>query len=194
MRRTLSPDLIELAVKEYSRLKSGNAVAKRLGVSHSSAYRLLNAGGVELPDRFAPEIQERKKKLHGDAKRLAGADYLAGASRKEMCEKYGVGWYSIKTAVKDLKLSERDRGGKYRRLSDEQKCEAIRLYQEEYLSQVQVAAKIGCSQIIVSRILKKAGIATRGGRPSMHRHSAYKGGRRLTAVGMSKSLLQEMIQ
>ena len=182
MPERFSRDLIDLAVKVYGELGSGNAVAKRLEVSHSTAYRLLNAGGVNLPDRHGPEVQDKKKKLHGEQAQAAAADYQSGMTKKDLCEKYGVGWWSIRTTVRDLGLPFRLRGGKFRNLSDEEKDEALRLYSEEKMSQVQVAAKLGCSQSVVGRLLRSAGIGPRGGNPRLHGKN-YKGGRVKTSGG-----------
>lgn len=177
MVRKFSPSLIKAAVKLYQQLHSGNAVAKRLEVSHSTAYRLLNAGGVALPDRHGPEVQQLKRKLHGKKLEAAAADYQRGMSKADMCAKYGVGWWAIKTAVRESGVQERPKGGRFKKLSDSDKMEAVRLYRDEKLSQVQVAAAMGCSQIAVSRSLRAAGLEIRGGRPSLHGHSQYNGGR-----------------
>ena len=183
MGRRLSQNLVDLAVKLYGELGSGNAVARRLEVSHSTAYRLLNAGGVDLPDRHGPEVQAKKKKLHGLRAMQAAEDYQAGMSKKDMCAKYGVGWWAIRTAVRDLGLPVRLRGGRFRRLTEEEGQAAIRLYWDEKLSQVQVSNRLECAQAVIGRVLARAGIPIRGRQRPREGHGAWKGGRVQTSGG-----------
>jgi transposase len=177
MSRKLSPDLVKLAAHLYEEYKSGNAVAKRLDVSHSTAYRLLQAAGVNLPDRHGPEVQQRKKKLHGERALSAAKDYGSGMSAADLVAKYDCSIWAIRTAAKDAGVSMRLRGGTYRRFSQEERDEAARLYREEGLSQAAIAAKFNAHQITVSRVLRAAGVVIRAYGASGSDHGSWKGGR-----------------
>lgn len=169
--------LQQLAVELYEKLKSGNAVAKRLEISGPTCYRMLRDAGVHIPDRHSDEVQNRKKKLHGDLARAAAEDYAGGMSTVDLKSKHGVGLWAIRTAVKELGMPMRLRGGKYRVLTSEEKAEVVRLYCEDQFSQVQVAAKFGCSQAVVSRTLREAGADMRGHNKRGSDHHAWRGGR-----------------
>lgn len=183
MAERFSKDLIELAAKVYTECGSGNEVARRLEVSHSTAYRLLAAGGVSLPDRHGSAVQEKKKKLHGEKAKEAAADYAGGMGKKELCEKYGVGWWAIRTAARDHGISFRCRGGRFRKLTVEEGAEAVRLYRDEKLSQAQVALKVGCSQAVVGRLLVGAGVKIHKTERVREKHGSWKGGRTKAGSG-----------
>lgn len=168
--------LVQLAVKLYEKLKSGNAVARRMDVSHSTAYRLLKAGGLDLPDRFSPEVQERKKKLHGDRARQAAQDYADGMSVKALSAKYKVSVWAVRTAARDAGVVLRGQGGRYRMFTDENKAEAVALYAAGW-SQTQIAAKFGSHQGTVSGLLKSVGVKTRKHAARGREHGSWKGGR-----------------
>jgi len=179
--------LVQLAVVLYEKLKSGHAVAKRLDVSGSTAYRLLAAGGVGLPDRHGAEIQERKKKFHGDLAKAVAKDYERGMSAVDLRKKYGASMWAIRTAVKDAGVTMRGRGGKYRAFSEEDRAEAVKLYREGW-SQAQIAAKFGAHQVTASRMLQEAGCVTRkrGGKD----HGSWKGGLVPAGSGYLKMMVE----
>lgn len=174
--REYSPDLVQLAARLYEDLKSGNKVAKRLDVSHSTAYRLLNAAGVKLPGRHSAEVQQRKKTLHGELAKAAADDYAAGMKADELRAKYRVGMWAIRTAAKDAGVTMRNRGGRYRMFSAADKAEAIRLYCVEGLSQASIAAHFSSHQITVSRMLRAAGVKTRWHGAKGSDHASWNGG------------------
>jgi transposase-like protein len=182
MSKYSDPKLIDLAVSLYEKLKSGNRVAQRLDISPTTTYRLLKRGGIELPDKFGSEVQQRKKKLQGEIAALAAADYSAGLSAKTLCDKYRVSMWAIRTAATDAGMPLRNRGGRYRAFSDAQKAEAIRLYEIGW-SQTQIAAEFGSHQITVGRMLKEAGIRARKYGARGKDHGSWKGGRTLTKLG-----------
>lgn len=169
--------LVALAKKLYEELGSGNAVARRLDISSTSAYRLLHEAGVELPDRHGPEIQERKKKLHGEQAQAAAKDYADGMPLQQILDKYGVGAWAIKTAVKAAGVRRRGRGGQTKQERESESLEMVRLYEEEGLSQMAIALKLGTSSPRVSRILRQRGVEIRGNDKTGPNHWAWAGGR-----------------
>jgi transposase len=173
---SMDPKQIKLAVNLYAKLQSGNAVAKRMDVSHSTAYRLLRAGGVDLPDRHGPEVQERKRKLRGDVVAAVAADYAAGMSNAALVEKYGASMWAIRTAVKSAGVELRGQGGKYRVFSDDDQLDAVALYGAGW-SQAKIAAKFGAHQVTVGRMLRNAGVILRKPNASGADHGSWKGGR-----------------
>lgn len=173
-----SPELVALAVKLYEELRSTQKVARRLRLGASTTHRLLKGAGVVMPARHDAEIQERKKVLKGDVAKQAAADYAAGMSRKTMEKKYGVGWWAIRTAAKDSGVELRNRGGRWRQFSEEDKAEIIRLYVEEKWSQDHLAAKFKSSQPMIGRFLRDSGITARGGKSKRGAlHGSWEGGR-----------------
>jgi transposase len=176
MTKYQSPALIALAAKLYEELQSGDKVAKRLDVSHTTAYRLLKSAGVDLPSRFSPEVQQRKKKLHGDLALAAAADYADGMSAVDLRAKYGASMWAIRTAAKDAGVTLRNRGGRCRMLAEEEKQEAKRLYGNGW-SQAQIAAQFGAHQVTIGRMLRDAGVTVRAPRASGKDHGSWRGGR-----------------
>lgn len=181
--------LVQLAVDLYSKLLSGNAVARRLDVSHSTAYRLLKAGGICLPDRHGPEIQERKKKLRGEIAISAVCDYASGMSAIELQKKYGVCMWAIRTAVRDAGIVLRGRGGRFRVFTPIQRLEAAELYRTGW-SQTQIAAKFGAHQTSISKMLIADGVQVRKRAARGKDHGSWKGGR----VRLSQGYIGVMLQ
>lgn len=176
--------LKKLAAEIYAETQNGNEVAKKLGVAHSTAYRLLHDAGVVLPDRHSPEVTSRRKVLQGDDVKAAAKDYEDGMKMSDIQKKYGVGQYAIYSALERTGTPRRPHGAQTRWVKPEEVKEMIRLYTEEKLSQAQIGAKFNFSQVVVSRILREQGIKTR--RDSMGRgegHGNWGGGKTVTPQG-----------
>lgn len=169
--------LARLALALYNKHGSGGKVARRLHVSKWHAYKLIREAGGKLPHRHSPEVNERKKILKGETAAAAVADYAAGVPMIKLKRKYHVGQWALLTAVKDAGIDLRKRGAQVSRIPENMRLEMIRLYVEDRFSQVQVAARFGRSQTVVSGILVAAGISIRGNKASGSRHSNWKGGR-----------------
>jgi hypothetical protein len=184
----MDPKLVKLAVELYRKTQSGNKVAQRLDVSHSTAYRLLRAGGVDLPDRHGPEMQARKRKLHGQKAEQAARDYAAGMSSKELRAKYGASMWAIRTAVRGQGGEFRSRGGRYRTFSESEMGEIVALYSSGW-SQAAVAAKFGASQSAISRILRAKDVVMRKKNARGSDHGMWKGG----LIRSSDGYLMEMV-
>jgi hypothetical protein len=171
-----SPELIALAARLYEELKSGNKVAQRLDIAPTTLYRMLRESGVDLPGRFSAEVQGRKKKLHGQLARNAANDYASGMPVAALCKKYGCKIWAIRTAARDLGVTLRSQGGRYRDFSQSDKTQAATLYKEGW-SQAQIAAKFRSSQITIGRMLRDAGVKTRRRSATGSSHGSWKGGR-----------------
>lgn len=171
--------LAELAAQIYNETQSGNKVAKRLGVSHSTAYRLLAAAGVSLPDRHSKEVNNRKKALAPDVAAQAAKDYADGMPIAALKEKYGVGLWAIKTAARDAGVAIRAIGGRFSDFTETEMAEMATLYRDGW-SQTQIAAKYKAGLARINRMLKRAGVEVRGRRASGPEHGNWKGGRIVT--------------
>lgn len=172
----------ELARRLYGELGSGNKVAMRLQITPKAAYKLLREAGVEVPDRYSPEVQDRKKSLHGEDALRAAEDYASGMAMKEICAKYGVGDCAVRTAARDAGYARRPRGGKTRKITDEVADEMVRLYAEG-LGQMAIAQQLNCSSPVVSRILRQRGVEIRGNDKTGENHWAWKGGKTISSGG-----------
>jgi len=160
-----------LAKNLYERLGNGNAVAKRLGISAFTVYRMLHDLGINIP---APTDRKPwRQKISGEMEvRLLG-DYKAGMSTSRICERYKIGEHAMRAAVKRCGADLRSVGGAKRRIKDEEVEEIIRL-RKSGLSQAQIAAAFQCGQAVISHVLIGAGMMT--GSRSGENHHSWSGG------------------
>lgn len=179
-------ELAALAARIYQETASGNKVAVRLGVSHSTAYRLLGMAGINLPDRHGDEVNLRKRKLPPERAAQVAKDYADGMPMKAIQAKYGVGTWAVKTAVKSVGVPSRSVGG---RLRDDEGAEGMAADYLAGLSQAQIAAKYKTSQVRVSRILAANGVETRRRHAKGERHGMWRGGRTISSQGYALVLV-----
>lgn len=175
--------LKKLAVEIYTETSNGNEVAKRLGVSHSTAYRLLHDAGVDLPDRHSSEVTGRRKILQGNSVEAAAKDYAEGMKMSDIQKKYNVGQYAIYSALERIGIPRRPHGAQTRWVTPDQAKEMVRLYVEEKLSQVQIGTLFNFSQVVVSRILREKGIEVRRGVGRKEGHGNWGGGKTISSGG-----------
>ncbi len=166
-------ELQAIAVSLWRQLGSGNAVAKRLGLSPPTVYRMLHDAGVDVPDRHSEAVQQKKRKLSGEAEAEAVRAYADGESLNSITSRLGVGAYAVVSAVKRLGAARRPHGGKRRQLSAAQDAKILEL-RDLGLSQAAIAASVGCGQAVVSRRLRAAGVETKW--PKGSGHHAWRGG------------------
>jgi len=169
-----SPELVAMAVSIYKEFGTGSAVKTKLDVSHSTAYRLLEQGGITLPGRT--ETKPCRIKVKGDLADVIVKDYLSGLNWRELEDKHNVGQYSMREAVRRAGIPLRDHGGQRRRVHDYEEIEICRLYTEENFSQAQIATKLGSGQAVISRVLRKNGIKNKQN-VSGENHGSWDGGR-----------------
>lgn len=175
-------ELMDLIVGLYAETESGQKVAKKLGISPKTVYRLLHTAGVEVPDRHSAIIQERKKKLHGEAAEQVVQSYLDGEKVSDICKRHGVSNYAVYTALADRGIDRRLHGAQARRIREENAREMVRLYREDGLTQVMIAARFGCSYPVVNRVLRQNGIQSKF-HASGSDHGSWAGGRHTTPYG-----------
>lgn len=156
-----SPKLQALAMRLYEELGSGNAVARRLDLSPPTVYRMLEDGGVSVPDRTAPKPR-RLKVPDGPIADAVLVDYKRGDCWRDIAQRYGVGEFSLRSLIKRRNATRRLHGGQKRMVTVAEADQMVVLYRDEKLTQVQIAAAIGCSQAVVSRILRQRGESNRG--------------------------------
>jgi transposase len=172
-----SPELVALAVKLYHELHSTQKVAKRLLLGSSTTYRILKDAGVELPERHSEEIQQRKKSLKGEQSKQAALDYAAGMPMRELKEKYKVGEWAIKTAVRDNGVSERKIGGRWRQFDLSERAEIVKLYTKDGWGYDQIAVKFNSSGSTIRRFLLDMEVELRPGKAKGQKHGSWVGGR-----------------
>lgn len=176
-------ELVQYAARLYEELQSGHAVARKLDIASTTAYRLLKEAGINLPDRHGPEIQQRKKALQGERAEAAVRDYAKGMPMQALRAKYEVSDFAIKTAVRDAGITSRPLGGQTEVFTEEEVAEIVRLYREGW-SQTMIAARYGCNQIRISRLLRNRGCSDGDERRARgKRHGMWKGGRTITSHG-----------
>jgi transposase len=173
-------ELRKLAVELYSKLGDGHAVAKKLDLSSTTTYRLLNEAGIELST--LPEISARKKKLEGEKAMLVAKEYEEGTSMSKISKKYGVGQYAIYSAIKDAGIERRPRGQQPRKFKESDEKEIVSLYLNDDLTQEQIASKFNATQSTISKLLRKNGIRA-SGKSEGDRHGNWNGGKHLTGEG-----------
>lgn len=177
MKKQRSTELVSLAVRLYEELHSTQKVARKLNLGASTTHRLLRSAGVVMPGRHSAEVQDRKKKLHGDKAAAAAAkDYENGMSITDLVKKHGACISSIRTAAKDAGVTMRNKGGRYRVFSDADKLEVARLYEDGW-TQTQIAVKFKSQQTTVSKLLRSIGVKIRKYGPSGKDHGSWNGGR-----------------
>lgn len=184
-----SPKLVALACRMYRKLGSGQLVAKRLQIAPTTLYRMLHEGGIDLPDKHGLEVNERKKKLHGETLTAALKDYSDGMGTKQLTKKYRCNIWTIREAAKRAGVPMKRHGGQVRSFTDAEKRQMVLLYLEDKLSQGQIAQHMQSSQSLVSRVLKAANVEIRGGSKKGEQHPGWKGGRSKTPSGYISVML-----
>lgn len=174
-----SEELAMLAVELYSSLGSGNLAAKKLGVSAPTLYKMLADKNINVPNKSEPK--PNRIKVKGEDAIAIIADYSNGMTWVELENKYGFGQYSMREAIRRAGVKLKDHGGTRRRVYKEEEEEIVRLYTIEKFTQMQISAKIGIGQTIVSRILNRNGIYSK--KLTMENHGSWKGGRSKTEGG-----------
>lgn len=162
-----------LVVDLYGRMQSCQKVGRRLNVSPSTVHRALTRSGVKLPPRGDESLNQRKRKLSGDALHGVALAYARGDSMRNIQAVFGCGQVAVYSALRIAGVKRRPRGQQPRELTTEEKNEIVRLRIEENLSQAVIAAKVGCHQGTVSNHLRSCGIFSRS---STVGHGSWKGG------------------
>lgn len=181
-----SAKLEKLALRLYEKLGSGNAVAHRLGVAPSTAYRMLADAGVNVPARDEPK--PRRLKLSPDeARRLVGF-YVAGASKSDLEAEFKISDHTIREYVRRAGVELRTVGGRKREFSSADIDEMVSMSTVDGMTRGQIAAHFGSSLSAVNRNLATRGFAAVG-KAVGERHGSWRGGLTRTADGYIKQKL-----
>lgn len=170
---TKDPEIVMLALQIFNETGSGHAVAKKLGIGSTTAYRLLHAAGADVPNRTDPKPRKRLVSEAMLTEIVAG--YSGGLSWAELEQKHSVGQYAMREAIRRSGIKLKQIGGRIRVFSESEKASVKRLYEKGW-SQAQIATQLQSSQISISRLLAEVGVKTRGANASGDRHGAWKGG------------------
>jgi len=170
--RKRTEELQMLAVQLYSKLGSGNAVAKKLGVSPPTAYAMLKAAGISIPGWA--DAKPLRRKTTAENRALILEAYNSGMSLQEMEVKFGIGQYAIRACVKREGAAMRTIGGRKRMLTEDEILDVVDLYKNGW-SQAQIALKLKSSQTLISRVLRNQGVKS-GNHMSREGHHGWKGG------------------
>lgn len=181
-----SPELMALATSLYKKSGSGNAVAKKLGVSAGTAYRILRAAGISVP-AWSDEKPLRRKLTDEKAAQVV-SDYVSGMGLVELRAKHGVSDWSVRAYVKRAGVALRDIGGRKRRVTEGDADEMVRLSRECNLTQTQIATQFSCNQATVSKALKSRGVAS-SSHASGAEHGSWRGG----IISAQGGYIKEMI-
>lgn len=171
-------------IAALDRLKNAKAVAKELGIGHTSVLRILNKNGIKSPGlevyrknatRFTPE----------QAAEIA-AKYVGGAITADLLAEYGGSYYSLKKAIRSQGVEIRDNPAPLE--TPEEVADILDRY-ESGQSQQKISLDIGRSQSFVSRVIRRHGDGARP-RPTGHAHPNWKGGRYTDAAGYTRVWLE----
>ena len=170
---TKDPKIQMLALKIFNETGSGHAVAKKLGIGSSTAYRLLHAAGADVPNHTDPK--PRKRLVSQELFPLILADYAAGMKWPQLGSKYGIGQYAMREAIRRNGLALKGIGGQYKIFTDVEKAEIEKLYKSGW-TQLQIALQFATTQITISRLLSEMRVRARGEKASGEKHGSWKGG------------------
>lgn len=173
----------------YNEARSGNKVAKQLGIGSTTVFRVLRENGVAVAAPSTQAGRDIRSKICRSEVQAVADDYAAGMSSKELVEKYKVGMHAVRGAVRRAGTPLRGRGGRYKGLSDEEKNSIKSLYVDEGLSQNAIALRLGCGLNVINRILRSMGVKPRLRPARGPRHGNWKGGRVKTSSGYTNIIV-----
>ena len=178
MNRSFSSKDYQNIVRRYQKGETSYQIAKTYGVRTGTISRILKRSGVNL---------RTDRKALSAAQELSAVEmYSLGASSVEVAREHGCHPATVRNILRRHNQAPRRRGGTLRVFSNQQEQEIVRLYAKENLSQSLIAARFGCSQGLVSNLLRSKGMATRR---ASERHPSWKGGRRVHASGYVQTRL-----
>lgn len=138
-------------VSLYSSGHTGAEVADRLGISETTAYRVLRRAGVASGrDRQRSAL----RRVSDEQVQEAARRYRAGESAPALATEFGVTTSTLTKYLRNAGVSI-EQGEKRRRAwSDEQVDEIVALYGEGF-SQRMIAERMGTHQTIISSLLRQ---------------------------------------
>lgn len=156
-----------LAVCE--RLGNAKAVAKEMGIGHSSVLRILAKHGVKSPGRERYLTEARR--FSDEQAAVLAERYQAGAIVADLVAEFGGSFYSVKKAIRSQGVTLRENPAP---LSRPGELEEILRLRAEGMSQLHISLRVGRSQPFVSKVLVEhlGGLEKRSG----ERHWSWRGG------------------
>jgi len=140
-------------VARYKAGKSAYAIGKSYGVATETISRILERQGIE--------VRQIRANLFSTERELEIVNlYDEGASHKELGRRFKCHASTIRNILGRHGKIARQRGGIFRFFTPQEEMEMIGLY-DNGESQDKIAARFGCSQPLVSRILRASGRSTK---------------------------------
>lgn len=164
-------------IAAQDRLKNASAVAKELGIGHSTVLRILNKHGIKSPG-LEVYRQNATRFTPAQAAEIA-AKYASGVITSDLLAEYGGSYYSLKKAIRSQGVEIRDNPAPLER--PEEVADILERYANGQ-SQQSISLEIGRSQSFVSRVIRKHGKGARP-YPTGEKHPHWKGGRYIDTNG-----------
>lgn len=164
-------ELGDKAVALWRNGASGRDVARELGISETSTYRILARAGVSVEARS----RKRQRKLSDQQVEQAVSRYEAGETAPAIAADLGVSSATLVARMKERGARIRTRSESRRRVWPEAEIQlACDMYSEGF-SQEFIAQKLGTSQSQVSTILHESGAvkAFRRNHPGISHDGGY---------------------
>ena len=131
---------------------SGRDIAAAVGVSETTAYRVLRLAGVPVEAR----ARVRQRKIRANQIPDLVARYEAGEAISILESEFGTTAVTIRAALRRAGVTIRPTGGRRRHLTTEELSRIISLRKEGF-TQEDIARLLGTSQIRISRFLSANG-------------------------------------
>lgn len=163
-------DLRDQMVRLWSDGLTGREVARQVGVSETTAYRVLATAGLPVERR---ESQNRRK-LSGEDISVASRRYVAGETATAIARDLGVTHATLLSRLREVGTPIRNGGQQPVALARVERERILSLHAEGFSQEV-IAQRVGTTQARVSQVVRAAGVdrrirrLRRGGR-------AYTGG------------------
>ena len=169
---------VNAVIAAYRETGSAPATGKRFGLGSSSVYRILDQNGVSR-ERGIEEWRTRSRAFTPEQQEQVVAEYVAGASYATLAKRHAVSLVTVRKAVLRAGQAPRHRGRDVRSFARGEAGSVVSLYDAGF-SQELIAAEVGTSQSLVSRVLRENG---RVSDRSHERHASWNGGTFLTGSG-----------
>lgn len=169
-------------INMYRALGSSTKVAKALGISVSTIFRVMHRNGAALDGRekylaavrsFSPELDESILER-----------YNSGELSADLAREFGVTIYAIKSSLKRSGGAARPDPAPLATAADVELIEGL---YNSGMSQLKISIKVGRSQSFISRVLRSVGITKKN--KSGESHSFWNGGKWLTGDGYVRILI-----
>lgn len=173
------PSVEKEITRRYADGERTKDLAQDFGVGINQIARIVRRNGGEVRGKGANRLPPERE---AELVRL----YAEGVPVADLRKKFGVAAAStIPRIVKRYGVEVRPGRRPQRRFTEAEVVEMGRLWNEEGLSQTAIALRFDTAQIVVSRVLRSAGIkpVARHPRPRGEQHGSWKGGRSTHGAG-----------